>query len=127
MRAKLDAVLSAISPLDQSLAQPGQAHLNNLTKPLGSLGRLEELALLLYMIQQGSAPKADPARVYTVAGDHGVVEEGVSPFPQEVTRQMVLNFLNGGAGINVLAKTAGAELFVVDAGCLGPEIGRAHV
>ncbi|MGE4263070.1 MAG: nicotinate-nucleotide--dimethylbenzimidazole phosphoribosyltransferase [Desulfovibrio sp.] len=121
MRATLDAVLSAIVPLDQSLAQPGQAHLDNLTKPRGSLGRLEELALHLSMIQQGNAPKADPARVYTVAGDHGVVEEGVSLFPQEVTRQMVLNFLNGGAGINVLAKTAGAELFVVDAGALGPD------
>jgi len=121
MRAKFDAVLSAITPVDQSLAPAGQAHLDNLTKPQGSLGRLEELALQLFLVQGGQAPKADPARVYTVAGDHGVVAEGVSLFPQEVTRQMVLNFLNGGAGINVLAKTAGAELFVVDAGCLGPD------
>ncbi len=121
MRAKFDAVLSAIVPVDQSLAQAAQAHLDNLTKPRGSLGRLEELALQLVLVQGGQAPKADPARVYTVAGDHGVVEEGVSLFPQEVSRQMVLNFLNGGAGINVLAKTAGAELFVVDAGCLGPD------
>ncbi len=121
MRAKFDAILSAITPVDQSLAPAGQAHLDNLTKPQGSLGRLEELALQLFLVQGGQAPKADPARVYTVAGDHGVVAEGVSLFPQEVTRQMVLNFLNGGAGINVLAKTAGAELFVVDAGCLGPD------
>ncbi|MDR3640654.1 MAG: nicotinate-nucleotide--dimethylbenzimidazole phosphoribosyltransferase [Humidesulfovibrio sp.] len=125
MRAKLDAVLSTISPVDQSLAPAGQAHLDNLTKPQGSLGRLEELALQLYLIQGGKPPKADPARVYTVAGDHGVVAEGVSLYPQEVTRQMVLNFLNGGAGINVLAKTAGVELFVVDAGCLGPDF-EAH-
>jgi nicotinate-nucleotide--dimethylbenzimidazole phosphoribosyltransferase len=121
MRAKLDAVLSGISPVDQSLAPAGQAHLDNLTKPQGSLGRLEELALQLYLIQGGQPPQADPARVYTVAGDHGVAVEGVSLFPQEVTRQMVLNFLNGGAGINVLAKTAQVELFVVDAGCLGPD------
>ncbi|OIO03965.1 MAG: nicotinate-nucleotide--dimethylbenzimidazole phosphoribosyltransferase [Desulfovibrionaceae bacterium CG1_02_65_16] len=121
MRQSLDAVLAAISPVDQSLAPAGQAHIDNLTKPVGSLGRLEELALQLYLVQGGKPPVADPARVYTVAGDHGVVDEGVSPYPQEVTRQMVLNFLNGGAGINVLAKTAGAQLFVVDAGCKGPD------
>ncbi|MBU1041160.1 MAG: nicotinate-nucleotide--dimethylbenzimidazole phosphoribosyltransferase [Proteobacteria bacterium] len=119
MNASLSAVLSAISPLDRALAAPGQAHLDMLTKPQGSLGRLEELALQLYMIQGGAKPQADPCRVYTVAGDHGVVAEGVSLYPQEVTRQMVLNFVGGGAGINVLARTTGAELFVVDAGCLG--------
>jgi len=123
MSAKLDAdlaaVLTAISPVNQSLAAAGQAHLDNLTKPQGSLGRLEELALQLYLIQGGQKPSADPCRVYTVAGDHGVVAEGVSLFPQEVTRQMVANFVHGGAGINVLARTAGAELYVVDAGCLG--------
>jgi nicotinate-nucleotide--dimethylbenzimidazole phosphoribosyltransferase len=119
MHARLDAVLAAISPVDRALAAPGQAHLDNLTKPQGSLGRLEELALQLYMVQGGGRPQADPCRVYTVAGDHGVVAEGVSLFPQEVTRQMVANFLAGGAGINVLTRTAGAELFMVDAGCLG--------
>ncbi|MBU1230198.1 MAG: nicotinate-nucleotide--dimethylbenzimidazole phosphoribosyltransferase [Proteobacteria bacterium] len=119
MRARFEAVLAAISPVSRSLAAAGQAHLDNLTKPQGSLGRLEELALQLYMVQGGQPPKADPCRVYTVAGDHGVVQEGVSAFPQEVTRQMVANFVHGGAGINVLARTSGAELFVVDAGCLG--------
>jgi len=123
MRAGLDAVLSAIVPVDQSLAPAGQAHLDSLTKPRGSLGRLEELALQLSLVQGGRPPVADPSRVYVVAGDHGVAAEGVSLFPQAVTRQMVLNFLNGGAGINVLAKTAGAELFVVDAGCLGGDFG----
>lgn len=112
-------VLDGIAPVDQSLAPRGQAHLDDLTKPQGSLGRLEELALQLYLIQGGSAPVSDPMRVYTIAGDHGVNAEGVSLFPQEVSRQMVLNFLNGGAGINALAATAGAELFVVDAGCCG--------
>jgi len=123
MRARFDAVLSAIAPVDLNLVPAGQAHLDNLTKPKGSLGRLEELALQLYLVQGGSAPTADPARVYTVAGDHGVVAQGVSLYPQEVTRQMVQNFLNGGAGINVLARTAGVDLRVVDAGCLGPDFG----
>ena len=119
MRAQLDAVLKAISPVDLGLEPAARAHLDNLTKPRGSLGRLEDLAARLVCIQGGGAPKADPARIYTVAGDHGVAAEGVSLFPQEVTRQMVLNFVNGGAGINVLCKTSGAQLFVVDAGCLG--------
>lgn len=121
MQNQLDAVITAILPVDQSLAVQGQAHLDNLTKPQGSLGRLEELALKIFLAQNGGTLSVDPCRIYTVAGDHGVVEEGVSLFPQEVTRQMVLNFVNGGAGINVLARTVGAELFVVDAGSCGPE------
>lgn len=119
MQQKLDAALAAITPVDASLAEKGQAHIDNLTKPKGSLGRLEELALQLFLIQDGQPPQADPMRIYTVAGDHGVNEEGVSVYPQEVTRQMILNFLNGGAGINVLAGTAGAQLYVVDAGSCG--------
>lgn len=119
MQNEFDAALAAIQPLDQSLAAQGQAHLDNLTKPQGSLGRLEDLALQMYLIQEGQALQADPMRIYTVAGDHGVNDEGVSLFPQEVTRQMILNFLGGGAGINVLAKTAGAQLYVVDAGSCG--------
>ena len=116
--------ISRISPVDSSLAVEAQSRLDNLTKPQGSLGRLEELAVRLHCIQASAAspwPRlvADPALIYTVAGDHGVMEEGVSPYPQEVTRQMVLNFLAGGAAVNVLARTAGADLMVVDAGCLG--------
>jgi len=114
-----NAAVAAIEPVDQSLVEKGQAHLDNLTKPQGSLGRLEELALQLYLVQDGQKLSVDPMRVYTVAGDHGVNAEGVSIFPQEVTRQMVLNFLNNGAGINVLAETVGAQLYVVDAGCCG--------
>lgn len=114
------STLNAIAPVDTSYAAAGQEHLDDLTKPKGSLGRLEEIALRLYCIQRGARPLAtDPARIYTVAGDHGVTAEGVSIFPQEVTRQMVLNFLEGGAGINVLAKTVGADLMVVDAGSCG--------
>lgn len=119
MRKKFDDIVAAVEPLDQSLAAVGQAHLDDLTKPKGSLGKLEDLALQLFLIQGGKAPQADPMRIYTVAGDHGVNDEGVSVFPQEVTRQMILNFLNGGAGINVLAKTANAQLYVVDAGSCG--------
>ncbi|MGE4423790.1 MAG: nicotinate-nucleotide--dimethylbenzimidazole phosphoribosyltransferase [Pseudodesulfovibrio sp.] len=119
MEAAFKRILDEISPVDRTPEADGQAHLDNLTKPVGSLGRLEELALRLYLIQGGKPPQADPMRIYTVAGDHGVNAEGVSPYPQEVTRQMVLNFLADGAGINVLAKTVGAELFVVDAGCCG--------
>jgi nicotinate-nucleotide--dimethylbenzimidazole phosphoribosyltransferase len=119
MESEFNKVLGGIQPVDQSLAPRGQAHLDDLTKPQGSLGRLEDLALKLYLVQEGNAPVADPMRVYTIAGDHGVNDEGVSLFPQEVSRQMVLNFLNGGAGINALAGTVGAELFVVDAGCCG--------
>lgn len=103
-----------------SLALMGRARLDNLTKPRGSLGRLEDLALRLFLIQ-GREPGVDPARIYTVAGDHGVAARGVSLFPQEVTRQMVANFLSGGAAVNVLAEVAGVEHFVVDAGCAGPQ------
>ena len=120
MPFSLNALTGRIRPVDRSLAPAVQARLDNLTKPRGSLGRLEEVALTMALIT-GGQPTADPARIYTVAGDHGVVAEGVSLFPQEVTRQMVANFLAGGAAINALAKTAGAELFVVDAGCAGDE------
>lgn len=123
MGFSLEKTISEIEPVDQALAAMGQSRLDNLTKPKGSLGRLEELALQIFMIQQGDRPQVDPAKIFTVAGDHGVVSEGVSLFPQEVTRQMVENFVSGGAGVNVLAKTAGADLCVVDAGCSGGGFG----
>ncbi|MEL7641404.1 MAG: nicotinate-nucleotide--dimethylbenzimidazole phosphoribosyltransferase [Solidesulfovibrio sp.] len=119
MFASLDEVCAAIAPVDAGLFPAAQAHLDNLTKPRGSLGRLEEVAARLFAIGGGKPPGVDPARVYVCAGDHGVAAEGVSLFPQAVTRQMVANFLAGGAGINVLADTAGIDLRVVDAGCLG--------
>ncbi|MEF2145735.1 MAG: nicotinate-nucleotide--dimethylbenzimidazole phosphoribosyltransferase [Desulfovibrionaceae bacterium] len=119
MLAVLASLLGGIHPAEVSLRAEGQARLDNLTKPKGSLGRLEELALQMYLARGDDSPQADPARIYTVAGDHGVTIEGVSAFPMEVTRQMVLNFLRGGAAINVLARTVGAELFVVNAGVAG--------
>jgi len=119
MFASLAEVLASIRPVDPALYAVAQDHLDNLTKPKGSLGRLEELARRLFAMAEGRTPRVDPARIYVCAGDHGVAAEGVSLFPQEVTRQMVLNFLAGGAGINVLARASGVELRVVDAGCLG--------
>jgi len=119
MSARLRQALATVKPVDMGLAAQGQARLDDLTKPRGSLGRLEEAALRLFLISGGAVPTADPARIFTVAGDHGVAAEGVSLYPQEVTRQMVHNFLSGGAAINVLARTAGIGLTVVDAGCLG--------
>lgn len=119
MTDDLKQLLGAIAPADPALRAPGQARLDSLTKPQGSLGRLEELALKMFMANGGEMPLADPARIFTIAGDHGVCAEGVSAFPVEVTRQMVLNFLAGGAGINVLAATVGAQLFVVNAGVAG--------
>ncbi|MBQ9536694.1 MAG: nicotinate-nucleotide--dimethylbenzimidazole phosphoribosyltransferase, partial [Desulfovibrionaceae bacterium] len=101
-------------------------HLDNLTKPIGSLGRLEDLAKHIYAIAAGKTPLAvTPALIYTVAADHGVARQGVSRYPQEVTRQMVNNFLRGGGGINVLSRECGLTLCLVDAGCVGGEF-AAH-
>ncbi|WP_303995997.1 nicotinate-nucleotide--dimethylbenzimidazole phosphoribosyltransferase, partial [Desulfovibrio piger] len=109
-----------IRPLESSLLEKAQAHLDNLTKPRGSLGRLEELGRRLYAMAGGVTPlSVSPALMLTVAGDHGVTAQGVSPMPQAVTRQMTRNFLNGGAGVNVLCRSSGMDLRVVDAGCAG--------
>lgn len=119
---KMEAVLPGlrIEPLRQKDLEAAQAHLDDLTKPRGSLGRLEELARRLFAMARGSLPlSVSPALMLTVAGDHGVAARGVSPFPQAVTRQMVQNFLAGGAAVNVLCRTAGMELRIVDAGCAG--------
>ncbi len=93
-----------------------QRRLDSLTKPPGSLGRLEEFARRFVAITESEMPEIPKKAIFTFAGDHGVAEEGVSAFPAEVTPQMVFNFLNGGAGINVLARHAGAEVVVVDIG-----------
>lgn len=87
-----------------------------LTKPPGSLGRLEELSIQLAGITGQAVPRIDARAVVVMVGDHGVVAEGVSAYPSEVTHQMVLNFLNGGAAINVLARQAEAEVLIVDMG-----------
>ena len=114
--AALKELLGEIKPLDPAILRAAQARLDDLTKPPGSLGRLEEVAKRLAGIQGTTRPSIRKKRVYTLAGDHGVTEEGVSAYPKEVTAQMVLNFLRGGAAINVLARHAGAEITVVDIG-----------
>ncbi len=105
-----------IQPVDSSLQKQAQARLDRLTKPLGSLGRLEELAACYVAITGELKPNVPHAVVFTFAADHGVTLEGVSAYPREVTPQMVLNFLRGGAGVNVLAKHAGVDVRVVDIG-----------
>lgn len=112
----LTRTLQTIKPVNEEWSGIAQKHLDNLTKPLGSLGRLEEFAGRLVAITENKNPLLDKKVVFTFAGDHGVTEEGVSAFPKAVTRQMVLNFIRGGAGINVLARHAGAEVVVVDIG-----------
>jgi nicotinate-nucleotide--dimethylbenzimidazole phosphoribosyltransferase len=91
--------------------------------PPGALGRLLDLGRQLCAVQQTLRPCADPAAVLVMAADHGIAEEGVSAYPQEVTGQMVANFLRGGAAINVLARRQGARLFVVDMGVKNPPTG----
>ncbi len=113
---ELESLLSEITPPDESLAPAAQDRLDNLTKPPGALGRLEELAKRL-CVMRGSLELTQPRAVAAVfAADHGVALSGVSPYPREVTAQMVLNFLAGGAAINALAGQAGAEVRVVDVG-----------
>ncbi len=105
-----------IPPLAGHLEGALRARIDQKTKPLGSLGRLEELALRLGLMQQTTTPSLRAPMVLVFAGDHGLAAEGVSPFPAEVTAQMVHNFLTGGAAINVLARQHGLALRVVDAG-----------
>jgi nicotinate-nucleotide--dimethylbenzimidazole phosphoribosyltransferase len=115
---RLEKAVSRIRPLDENAMASAWARLDRLTKPPGSLGRLEHLAAALAGMT-GSFPLPDKVSrkaIVVMAGDHGVCEEGVSAFPQEVTPQMVLNFLAGGAAVNVLARQAGADVICVDMG-----------
>lgn len=108
--------IQKIAPVKAGFEVEAQRRLDNLTKPQGSLGRLEEFARRIVAITENIMPTLDKKVIFTFAADHGVADEGVSAYPKEVTPQMVLNFLNGGAGINVLARHAGAEVVVVDIG-----------
>jgi nicotinate-nucleotide--dimethylbenzimidazole phosphoribosyltransferase len=108
--------LARIKPVNPELLAQAQERLDNKTKPPGSLGRLEEFARRVVAISGSFEPHMSRKVVYTFAGDHGIVEEGVSLYPREVTSQMVFNFLAGGAGVNVLARHVGAEVRVVDVG-----------
>lgn len=112
----LDEVLAQVQPLNREVTELVQARLDRLTKPLGSLGRLEETALWYATITGEVKPNVPHGAVFTFAADHGVAAEGVSAYPREVTPQMVLNFLRGGAGVNVLARHVGVDVRVVDIG-----------
>jgi nicotinate-nucleotide--dimethylbenzimidazole phosphoribosyltransferase len=116
----LEQTLGAITPIDPRWVDRARQHQLNLTKPPGSLGRLEEVANRCAAIRQTLAVATNRPRIVLFAADHGVCAEGVSPYPQEVTAQMVLNFLRGGAAINALARSGGIELQVVDVGVKSP-------
>lgn len=113
---KLAETLNAIRPLYQEAVCAAQARHAQLTKPMGSLGCLEEISVRLAGIQGTVRPDVSQKAVFVMAGDHGVARESVSAYPQEVTAQMVDNFLQGGAAINVLARHAGARVKVADMG-----------
>ena len=119
MDSLLNRILNEIKPLDSSAMATAQHRQDSLTKPHGSLGRLEELSIQIAGIKASSAPEVKHKAIITMAADHGIVAEGVALYPQEVTRQMIFNFLNGGAGINVLANHIGARVVIVDMGVMG--------
>ncbi len=112
----LAETLDAIVPPDPRFLDQARTRLDSLTKPLGSLGRLEPLAAQIYAIRSGAVQLPLKKAAYVFAADHGVTCEGVSAYPREVTAQMVQNFINGGAAINVLARLHQADLTVVDVG-----------
>lgn len=120
LEQELKNLLAGITSLDEEAIAETQARLDSLTKPQGSLGQLEDIAKQLAGIQRTSSPHIRKKAVLLMAGDHGVVAEGVSAFPQEVTPQMLYNFLNGGAAINVLSRQAGADVVCTDVGVAFP-------
>lgn len=105
-----------IDPVPRNIENAVKDKINNKTKPLGALGKLEELALKVCLIQQTDEPKLTKPVMAVFAGDHGITEEGVSLYPQKATYQMVYNFINGGAAINVFCRQHGIEVKIIDAG-----------
>lgn len=114
--ALVSKTINTIKPLDRSLLSKACSKIDNKTKPLGALGRIEALSLQMSLIQNNLNPKIHRKHLFVFAGDHGVAKEGVSAYPSEVTAQMVDNFLNGGAAINVLCRHHGIDMKVVDMG-----------
>jgi nicotinate-nucleotide--dimethylbenzimidazole phosphoribosyltransferase len=112
----LDWLSAPCAKPDEALAETARAHQLQLTKPPGSLGQLEALAIQLASLQRTTSPAVDRVWISVFAGDHGVADEGVSAFPQVVTGEMVRNFATGGAAISVLARSLGANLEVVNLG-----------
>jgi nicotinate-nucleotide--dimethylbenzimidazole phosphoribosyltransferase len=113
---RLSHAAEAIGPLDAAAMRSAQERLDSLTKPPGSLGRIEGIAVTLAGISGEPAPRVRPRSVIVVASDHGVAAQAVSAYPQAVTTEMVRNFLAGGAAVSVLARSAGVDVVVVDAG-----------
>ncbi len=116
MEEKARERIHSLPPLRKEFLDRAEDRLNRLTKPLGSLGRLEEIAQRFVAITENLKPDVSRKMIYVFAADHGVTAEGVSAYPKEVTPQMVYNFLRQGAGINVLARHVGAKVVVVDIG-----------
>jgi nicotinate-nucleotide--dimethylbenzimidazole phosphoribosyltransferase len=116
----LDQLVAAVVPPDEGLAAVARQRLDSLTKPRGSLGRLEELIVRVVVLTGNPLPQIEAPVIFTLAGDHGVATEGVSAYPQAVTAQMVENFARGGAGVNVLARHVGARVVVADLGVVVP-------
>jgi len=112
----IDDVCAQIVAVDDRAAERTRRVLDGKTKPVGSLGRLEEIAARLAAIRRGAEPRPFTKTIVVMGADHGVVDEGVSAYPPEVTAQMLANFVRGGAAINVLARHAGARVVVVDMG-----------
>jgi nicotinate-nucleotide--dimethylbenzimidazole phosphoribosyltransferase len=108
--------LPKIEPVDSSFMKAALARLDSLIKPVGSLGRLEQIASQICAIRRTLTPEVERKKIILFASDHGVVEEGVSAYPQEVTQQMVRGFVMGSAAICVLARNCGIEMQIVDAG-----------
>ncbi|MGL1901086.1 MAG: nicotinate-nucleotide--dimethylbenzimidazole phosphoribosyltransferase [Fibrobacterales bacterium] len=123
----LSTFVSTIAPLSEKLKATAQHKINFKTKPLGSLGTLEDIAVQMATIQKTLDPTITHKAMFTFAADHGIAEEGVSAFPQEVTQQMVLNFLNNGAAINVLCKHNDIKLSVIDVGVKGQAISHPNL
>jgi nicotinate-nucleotide--dimethylbenzimidazole phosphoribosyltransferase len=124
----LDELIAAISPADSESKQEARDRQGQLTKPAGSLGVLEDVSVKLAGIHATCPPLAMTRPVVTVfAGDHGVHAQGVTPWPQEVTAAMVENFRAGGAAVNVLARRAGAEVYVVDMGVAADLVAGPHL
>ncbi|WP_055109085.1 nicotinate-nucleotide--dimethylbenzimidazole phosphoribosyltransferase [Paenibacillus ihumii] len=126
MSYSVSDIIGSISPWHEEAAKAAAEHLDRLTKPPGSLGKLETLAIQLAGITGQVKPSFPQRAIIVMAADHGVCAEGISAFPAEVTPQMVLNFLDGGAAINVFARQASAEVMCVDIG-VNAELSHPHL
>ena len=116
LSAAIQGAIDDIRAIDDDRKLQAQKHLDCLTKPLGSLGQLEAVAAQYVAWREEDVPRIAGKAVYVFAADHGITDEGISAYPREVTQQMVRNFLNGGAAINVLARHTGSDIVVVDVG-----------